>query len=88
MIRTGVDFAMRMLGKQFVTGETIDDALKSAVQREARGYRFSYDMLGEAAMTAADAARYDRSYVEAIHAIGRASRGSSSPITRACCARL
>ena len=75
VIRTGVDFAMRMLGKQFVTGETIDDALKSAVQREARGYRFSYDMLGEAAMTAADAARYDRSYVEAIHAIGRASRG-------------
>ena len=56
MIRTGVDLAMRMLGKQFVTGETIEEALKSAVQREARGYRFSYDMLGEAAMTAADAA--------------------------------
>ena len=58
VIRTGVDFAMRMLGKQFVTGETIDEALESAVQREARGYRFSYDMLGEAAMTAADAAGY------------------------------
>ncbi len=75
VIRTGVDFAMRMLGKQFVTGETIDEALKSAVQREARGYRFSYDMLGEAAMTAADAQRYGDAYVAAIHAIGRASRG-------------
>ena len=58
MIRTAVDLAMRLLGKQFVTGETIEEALKSAVAREARGYRFSYDMLGEAAMTAADAARY------------------------------
>ena len=45
-------------------------------QREARGYRFSYDMLGEAAMTAADAAALlTRSYEQAIHAIGKASRG-------------
>jgi RHH-type proline utilization regulon transcriptional repressor/proline dehydrogenase/delta 1-pyrroline-5-carboxylate dehydrogenase len=75
VIRRGVDLAMRLLGKQFVTGETIEEALKSAIQREARGYRFSYDMLGEAAMTEADAQRYYRSYEEAIHAIGRASRG-------------
>ena len=66
---------MRLLGKQFVTGETIEEALKSAAAREARGYRFSYDMLGEAAMTAADAARYLASYEHAIHAIGKASRG-------------
>ena len=75
VIRRGVDLAMRLLGKQFVTGETIEEALKSAIQREARGYRYSYDMLGEAAMTEADAQRYYRSYEEAIHAIGRASRG-------------
>ena len=75
MIRTAVDLAMRLLGKQFVTGETIEEALKSATAREARGYRFSYDMLGEAAMTAADAARYLASYEHAIHAIGKASRG-------------
>jgi RHH-type proline utilization regulon transcriptional repressor/proline dehydrogenase/delta 1-pyrroline-5-carboxylate dehydrogenase len=75
VIRRGVDLAMRLLGKQFVTGETIEEALKSAIQREARGYSFSYDMLGEAAMTEADAQRYYRSYEEAIHAIGRASRG-------------
>ena len=60
MIRKGVDLAMRLLGKQFVTGETIEEALKSASPREARGYRFSYDMLGEAAMTAADAAALPR----------------------------
>ena len=75
VIRTAVDLAMRMLGKQFVTGETIEDALRSATAREARGYRFSYDMLGEAAMTASDAARYLASYEDAIHAIGKASRG-------------
>ena len=75
VIRTAVDLAMRLLGSQFVTGETIEEALKSATAREARGYRFSYDMLGEAAMTAADAARYLASYEHAIHAIGKASRG-------------
>jgi RHH-type transcriptional regulator, proline utilization regulon repressor / proline dehydrogenase / delta 1-pyrroline-5-carboxylate dehydrogenase len=75
VIRTAVDLAMRLLGKQFVTGETIEDALRSATAREARGYRFSYDMLGEAAMTASDGARYLASYEHAIHAIGKASRG-------------
>ncbi len=75
VIRTAVDLAMRLLGRQFVTGETIEEALKSATAREARGYRFSYDMLGEAAMTAADARRYLTSYEHAIHAIGRASQG-------------
>ena len=58
MIRTASTSPCACSGKQFVTGETIEEALKSAVAREARGYRFSYDMLGEAAMTAADAARY------------------------------
>ena len=58
LIRKGVDLAMRLLGRQFVTGRTIDEALANAREREARGYTFSFDMLGEAAMTAADAARY------------------------------
>ena len=55
LIRKGVDLAMRLLGQQFVTGRTIDEALDNAREREARGYRFSFDMLGEAAMTDADA---------------------------------
>ena len=71
LIRKGVDLAMRLLGRQFVTGRTIDEALANAREREARGYTFSYDMLGEAALTAADAHRYFVAYEAAIHAIGR-----------------
>lgn len=75
VIRRGVDMAMRMMGEQFVTGETIEEALKRARPLEARGFRYSYDMLGEAATTAADARRYYRDYENAIHAIGHASGG-------------
>ncbi|MDM9627999.1 trifunctional transcriptional regulator/proline dehydrogenase/L-glutamate gamma-semialdehyde dehydrogenase [Rhizobium sp. S152] len=73
VIRRGVDMAMRMMGEQFVTGETIDEALQRARPLEQRGFRYSYDMLGEAATTAADAQRYYRDYEVAIHAIGKAS---------------
>ncbi|MDP9044691.1 MAG: proline dehydrogenase family protein, partial [Pseudomonadota bacterium] len=75
LIRKGVDMAMRMMGEQFVTGETIAQALDHARGLEAQGFRYSYDMLGEAALTAADAARYRRAYEDAIEAIGRASNG-------------
>ncbi|MCT2398939.1 trifunctional transcriptional regulator/proline dehydrogenase/L-glutamate gamma-semialdehyde dehydrogenase [Novosphingobium mangrovi (ex Huang et al. 2023)] len=74
-IRRGVDLAMRMLGEQFVVGETIDKALKRARDWEAKGFRYSYDMLGEAATTAADAARYYTDYRNAIDAIGTAAAG-------------
>jgi RHH-type transcriptional regulator, proline utilization regulon repressor / proline dehydrogenase / delta 1-pyrroline-5-carboxylate dehydrogenase len=75
VIRRGVDMAMRMMGEQFVTGETIEEALKRAQRLEARGFGYSYDMLGEAATTEADAKRYYRDYEAAIHAIGKASAG-------------
>src|SRR5438132_345582 len=75
LIRKGVDLAMRLLGKQFVTGRTIAEAIANAREREARGYRFSYDMLGEAAVTAEDAERYLVAYRDAINAIGDASAG-------------
>ncbi len=75
VIRRGVDMAMRMMGEQFVTGETIAEALKRARPLEERGFRYSYDMLGEAATTAADAERYYKHYETAIHAIGQASAG-------------
>lgn len=75
VIRRGVDLAMRMMGEQFVTGETIAEALRRARAFEARGFGYSYDMLGEAATTAADAARYYADYERAIHAIGKASAG-------------
>ncbi|WP_245312387.1 trifunctional transcriptional regulator/proline dehydrogenase/L-glutamate gamma-semialdehyde dehydrogenase [Rhizobium sp. R693] len=73
VIRRGVDMAMRMMGEQFVTGETIDEALQRAKPLEQRGFRYSYDMLGEAATTGADAERYYKDYEAAIHAIGKAS---------------
>jgi RHH-type transcriptional regulator, proline utilization regulon repressor / proline dehydrogenase / delta 1-pyrroline-5-carboxylate dehydrogenase len=75
LIRRGVDMAMRMMGEQFVTGETIAKALVNAREREAQGFRYSYDMLGEAAMTAADAERYLGAYARAIDAIGAAAAG-------------
>ena len=75
LIRKGMDLAMRMLGEQFVTGRDIDEALARGQSYEARGYRYSFDMLGEAAMTAADAARYLEAYQGAIAAIGAASTG-------------
>ncbi|TCT16462.1 L-proline dehydrogenase /delta-1-pyrroline-5-carboxylate dehydrogenase [Bibersteinia trehalosi] len=75
LIRKGVDVAMRMLGKQFVTGETIQQAIKNGEKRFAMGYRYSYDMLGEAAFTAEDAKRYYNDYVASIHAVGATSKG-------------
>ena len=75
LIRKSVDRAMRVMGEQFVTGETIGEALGNARTLEAEGFRHSYDMLGEAALTAHDAERYRRAYEDAIDAIGRASHG-------------
>ena len=75
LIRKGVDMAMRMMGEQFVTGETIAQALANAREREQQGFRYSFDMLGEAALTMHDAQRYLRDYENAIHAIGQASAG-------------
>ncbi|WP_235953542.1 trifunctional transcriptional regulator/proline dehydrogenase/L-glutamate gamma-semialdehyde dehydrogenase [Noviherbaspirillum galbum] len=75
LIRKGVDLAMRMLGNQFVTGQTIEEALANSRDNEKRGYRYSYDMLGEAALTEDDAAKYYAAYEQAIHAIGHASNG-------------
>ena len=75
VIRRGIDMAMQMMGDQFVTGETIEEALKRARRLEAQGFAYSYDMLGEAATTMADANRYFADYEHAIHAIGAAAAG-------------
>ena len=73
VVREAVNQAMRILGRQFVMGRSIDQALERAKPLEARGYRFSYDMLGEAARTMADAERYHEAYRGAIAAIGAAA---------------
>ena len=75
VIRRAVRQAMRILGRQFVLGRTIQEALDRAKAAEARGYRYSFDMLGEAAHTARDARRYYEAYDNAITAIGRVARG-------------
>lgn len=75
VIRQAVRRSMRVMGGQFVIGRTIDEALKRAASDEADGYNHSFDMLGEAARTAADAERYFQSYMTAIEAIGAAAGG-------------
>jgi RHH-type proline utilization regulon transcriptional repressor/proline dehydrogenase/delta 1-pyrroline-5-carboxylate dehydrogenase len=75
LIRRGVNMAMRLMGEQFVAGQTIASALANGRKLEDIGFRYSYDMLGEAATTAEDAARYHKSYQQAIHAIGKAAQG-------------
>lgn len=69
VIRTAVGHAMRLMGSQFVFGRTIEEAIANARKPEALGYRYSYDMLGEAARTAEDAQRYFEAYRNAIEAL-------------------
>src|SRR6185503_20199616 len=69
VIRQALRQAMRILGGQFVLGQTIEEALANAEEEAEQGYRFSFDMLGEAARTAADAERYAARYHEAVEAI-------------------
>ncbi len=75
VIREAVNQAMRIMGRQFVMGRTVDEALERAKGFERKGYRYSYDMLGEAARTMADADRFFDAYRNAIAAIGRVSAG-------------
>ena len=72
-IRLAVRQAVKLLGDQFVLGSTIESALARAKPLEAKGYRFSYDMLGEAARSEHDADRYFQRYMSAIDAVGAAA---------------
>jgi len=74
VVRTAVVQAMRILGRQYVLGRTIDEALKRSRSPSERGELYSFDMLGEGARTWRDAQQYFDSYREAIDAIGSASR--------------
>ncbi|GGD70013.1 bifunctional proline dehydrogenase/L-glutamate gamma-semialdehyde dehydrogenase PutA [Croceicoccus mobilis] len=75
VIRSGVRLAMEFMGEHFVAGETIDEAMRHARGPEGRGFTYSYDMLGEAAVDLNDAAEYYAAYEKAIHAIGRKAGG-------------
>ncbi|MFD0915441.1 L-glutamate gamma-semialdehyde dehydrogenase [Pseudahrensia aquimaris] len=78
-VRQGVRQSMRYLGHQFVLGQTIEEGLKRAGAQEAKGYRYSYDMLGEGARTWDDAKRYAASYADAIEEIGRKAGNKPLP---------
>ncbi|WP_390588379.1 bifunctional proline dehydrogenase/L-glutamate gamma-semialdehyde dehydrogenase PutA [Erythrobacter sp. MTPC3] len=75
VIRKAVLQAMRILGGQFVFGRTIGEALKRAKPERAKGLTHSFDMLGEAAMTFADAARYADAYDRALDRLAQEATG-------------
>ena len=78
VIRTAVAAAMREMGEQFVLGRTIGEAVKRGRPMIQKGYLYSYDMLGEAARTEADALRYHRAYADAISSLNSGSDGPDS----------
>ena len=85
LLRQAVTSAIRILARQFVMGRTIEEALGRARAAEAQGYRHSYDMLGEAARTAADAQRYWARYREAIARDRRDGRTAATSAPRRGC---
>ena len=70
VIRAAMNQAMKLMGKQFVLGRSISEALKNGRQEREKGYTYSFDMLGEAALTAADAEKYMADYRKAIDTVG------------------
>ncbi|WKE64758.1 bifunctional proline dehydrogenase/L-glutamate gamma-semialdehyde dehydrogenase PutA [Gallaecimonas kandeliae] len=77
VVRKAMYAAMKIMGKQFVLGRTIGEALKNSRKSRKMGYTHSYDMLGEAALTGADAKKYFDDYSNAIAALGAAQYDES-----------
>ena len=73
IIRTAINKMMKILGREFVLGETISEAISRAQKNEKKGYRHSYDMLGEGAKTMDDASNYYHMYETALHTIGKSA---------------
>jgi len=78
-VRTATRQAMRLMGNHFVLGETIEQALERGRPRSGQKPRYSFDMLGEAARTAADAKRYFDAYASAIETIGKTAGSHPLP---------
>ena len=74
LVRTAMRQAMKIMGHQFVMGRTISEAMKRSLKNEKLPYRYSFDMLGESALTSADAKRYLDNYHEGINSIGSGPR--------------
>ncbi|MGC9492105.1 bifunctional proline dehydrogenase/L-glutamate gamma-semialdehyde dehydrogenase PutA [Vibrio genomosp. F10] len=78
VIRQAMNQAMKIMGHQFVLGRSIEQAQKNGRPLVDKGYSYSFDMLGEAALTTADANKYFKSYLMAIEAVGRQIQGQTS----------
>jgi len=79
VIRQAMNQAMKLMGRQFVLGRTITEAIKRGSKATANGYTHSFDMLGEAAYTASDAQRYLDAYCQGIKEIGSTPRAKGVP---------
>ncbi|QIA65898.1 bifunctional proline dehydrogenase/L-glutamate gamma-semialdehyde dehydrogenase PutA [Vibrio astriarenae] len=80
VIRRAMHQAMKIMGHQFVLGRTIKEAQKNSVSLQKQGFTHSYDMLGEAALTTADAQKYFKDYLMAIEAVGRQEKVPGCPL--------
>ncbi|MGS1017403.1 bifunctional proline dehydrogenase/L-glutamate gamma-semialdehyde dehydrogenase PutA [Allosphingosinicella humi] len=80
-VRTGVGAAMRMMGQVFVMGRTIEEGMDRAADSDNRGFTASFDMLGEAARTRADAEAYFKAYETAIESVGTSKKGKGHSIS-------
>ncbi|AQM69850.1 Bifunctional protein PutA [Vibrio campbellii] len=78
VIRKAMYQAMKIMGHQFVRGRTIEEAQKNGRPMRDKGFTYSFDMLGEAALTTADASKYFKDYLMAIEAVGRETYGSDT----------
>lgn len=79
VIRAAVNQAMQIMGKQFVLGRTIEEAIKNGRKTREKGYTYTFDMLGEAALTEKDAGIYYKSYEDAVKAAGKENPQPNSP---------
>lgn len=80
LVRTAMRQAMKIMGHQFVMGRTIGEALKRSQRNEKLPYRYSFDMLGESALTVADAQRYLDNYHEGVDSIGSGSQADAPDV--------
>ncbi|HHJ80176.1 MAG TPA: bifunctional proline dehydrogenase/L-glutamate gamma-semialdehyde dehydrogenase PutA, partial [Candidatus Tenderia electrophaga] len=78
MIRAAIKQAMKIMSQQFIMGTTIEAALEGSQEKENKLYRFSFDMLGEAALTQADADKYFAAYMDAINTLGKHTNNAVS----------
>ncbi len=79
VLRAALKAAMKIMADEFVLGRNIDEAIRRSRTTALRRYRFSYDMLGEAALTNSTADRYEQAYAHAIETLGRVASGTRSP---------